>query len=92
MLTFDEDYCRQDQVGSNVSSQIKEAQRLCHELSLSVTLPSMPRAAEDWGLCCAEEFVKEAEQWVKACRLWASAGLLSSLWGIKKRESGPCEF
>lgn len=39
MLTFDEDYCCQDQVGSNVSLQIKEAQRLCHELSLSVILP-----------------------------------------------------
>lgn len=26
----------------------------------------MPRATEDWGLYCAEESVKEAEQWARS--------------------------
>lgn len=39
ILTLGQDYCCQDNVGINVDWQIKEAQRLCHELSLSVSLP-----------------------------------------------------
>lgn len=38
ILTLDQDYCCQDQVETIVDWQIKEAQRLCHELSLSVSL------------------------------------------------------
>lgn len=38
ILMLDQDYCCQDQVETIVDWQIKEAQRLCHELSLSVSL------------------------------------------------------
>lgn len=77
--------------GTNVDWQIKEALRSCRGLSLGLCLPCQ-RATEDWGLCFAEESVKESEWWTKACLLWASAGLLSSLWGIEKRERGACEL